>query len=47
MSNESAKLLNIYFNDHLLGANGGVALAYRIAKAHKDTQFSGVCPRFS
>jgi hypothetical protein len=40
MGNESARLLNIYLNDHFLGANGGVALAYRIAKAHRDTQFS-------
>jgi hypothetical protein len=34
---ELAKLLNIYLNDHYLGANGGVALAHRIAKAQSQT----------
>ena len=37
MNDEGAKLLNIYLNDHYLGANGGVALARRIAQAHKGT----------
>jgi hypothetical protein len=36
---ENAKLLNIYLNDHYLGASGGVALARRIAKAHDQTAF--------
>jgi hypothetical protein len=39
VNDEAAKLLNIYLNDHYLGANGGVALARRIAKAQKDTTF--------
>ena len=37
MSDEAAKLLSIYLNDHYLAANGGLALARRIAKVHKDT----------
>jgi hypothetical protein len=40
MTAESAKLLSVYLNDHFLGANSGVALARRVAKAHKDTTFS-------
>jgi hypothetical protein len=39
LNDETAKLLSVYLNDHFLGANGGVALAYRIAKTHKDTRF--------
>jgi hypothetical protein len=37
MTDESTKLLRIYLNDHYFGANAGVALARRIAKAHRDT----------
>jgi hypothetical protein len=37
---ENAKLLRIYLNDHFLVANGGVALARRVAKSHQDTSFS-------
>jgi hypothetical protein len=40
MNDEAAKLLNIYLNDHYLGANGGVALARRVAKNHKDSPFA-------
>jgi hypothetical protein len=40
MTTEKAKLLNIYLNDHFLGANSGPALARRIAKTHQDTAFA-------
>jgi hypothetical protein len=40
VSDEAAKLLNVYLNDHYLGANGGVALARRVAKNHKDSPFA-------
>jgi hypothetical protein len=40
MTVENAKLLRIYLNDHFLAANAGVALARRIAKTHRDTDFS-------
>jgi hypothetical protein len=39
VNDEGAKLLSIYLNDHYLGANGGVALARRIAKTHRETGF--------
>lgn len=31
------ELLRVYLNDHLAGAAGGVALARRLAHAHRDT----------
>lgn len=40
MTDENAKLLRIYLNDHFLIANAGVALARRVAKNHEDTSFS-------
>jgi hypothetical protein len=40
LNDEAAKLMNIYLNDHYLGANGGVALARRAAKAQQDSPFA-------
>ncbi|MCW2528733.1 MAG: hypothetical protein JWM76_3593 [Pseudonocardiales bacterium] len=40
MTTENSKLLNVYLNDHFLGANAGVALARRIAKTHQDTTYA-------
>jgi hypothetical protein len=37
----SSTFLHIYLNDHYAGANGGVALARRIAKAHRRSEFGG------
>lgn len=35
------KLLAVYLNDHLAGATGGSALAQRLARNHRGTEFEG------
>lgn len=40
-------LLALYLNDHLAGATGGTALARRLARNHRGTEFEGPTSRLA